>query len=284
VTPVPPPQSVAATIQMLRGTHKGCFLIVEGDRDVRLLAKFVDSAACSVQPGFTKQNVIDVVTSLRSSGFEGVLGLVDRDFGNLLGRNLSTEDDVLQTDSHDFEVDMVCCAAFDAVMAEYALVQKVRDFERLTSTSIRDRIFLSAKLVGALRLLSARESMNLNFDRLDFSRFVDPSTLAINEPALLADTLRGTGLDLRYVRERLTVETGRGHALRQLVDGKDFLRIWLVGLRSAFGSGRVQTLNEGGLASSLRIAYSLSDFQRTALHRSIQAWEASHPTFNILPR
>ena len=80
--------TIATTVRMLRGTFPGSFLILEGDVDARLLKRFVDQSACMIQVAHSRSNVISVISILDADEFVGHVGLIDKDFADIMELNL----------------------------------------------------------------------------------------------------------------------------------------------------------------------------------------------------
>ena len=97
------PNNIAATINMLRSTFKGSFLLVEGDVDARLYKRLINNNMCHVQICKNRQNVICVVKILDTGNFVGHLGIIDADFSTMMGEKFTSEN-VLLTDENDIEL------------------------------------------------------------------------------------------------------------------------------------------------------------------------------------
>jgi len=93
--------SVANTIRMSRSQHAGAFLIVEGDSDVRVFNRFVDSK-CRIISAKNKENAVAALDILSKDKFKGVLAVVDADFWHWEGKKIDNPD-LLLTDTHDLE-------------------------------------------------------------------------------------------------------------------------------------------------------------------------------------
>lgn len=129
-------EDVANEISMSRTVFKGTYLVVEGATDARLFGKFlVDDAkiiaACS------KSNVKTAVDICVRRKDIGVLGIVDRDMDDMLGRRSSPP--VFPTDGRDMECMIIRSGALDAVLAEYGDAEKLRGIAG-GSDGIRTRV------------------------------------------------------------------------------------------------------------------------------------------------
>src|SRR5271165_4769583 len=157
---------------MLRSTYsERSFLLVEGDIDARLLKRLVYLNTCHVQICYNRANVIRVVAILDGRQFVGHLGVIDRDFSEMLNETFDSENLVL-TDENDIEMTIYQSDVFDRFMCEYANCDKVFAVATTKRLSLREVLIRSASTVGTLRYLSRKHGWNLDFDGMTI-RFVD---------------------------------------------------------------------------------------------------------------
>ncbi|WP_089727874.1 DUF4435 domain-containing protein [Candidatus Thiosymbion oneisti] len=86
-------------IIMGRHTHRGSFLLLEGEDDHKFWDRRV-SQGCELVIGDGKPNVEGAIIRLDTRRFSGALGVVDDDFDRLQGRALPSPN-LLATDAHD---------------------------------------------------------------------------------------------------------------------------------------------------------------------------------------
>ena len=97
------PGTLAAEIKMGRASHKGAFLIVESNDDIRFWTPTSRRHAnCELVDGEGKQNVIGGIQRIDAACFSGVLGIVDSDYDTLNGIGIESRNP-LATDAHDLE-------------------------------------------------------------------------------------------------------------------------------------------------------------------------------------
>jgi hypothetical protein len=267
---------------MLRSRHRGSFLVVEGSTDYRVFSKFINESSCRLHPAWSRQSVVQCIEVLDEDQFHGVVGVVDRDFDNLLGGGPRTgSPNLFFTDLHDMEVDMIFSNAFESVMTELTDRDLVRAFVEGVGESVRARLVSTAARIGALRLASLRAELGINFRSLDFSRFIDRDSLTLRENAFIADAARTQSLPLSTLREAYLEESQRTHDVRQVSCGHDILRIWAIGVKSSLAASPPARLDEFALASMLRTAYTTEEFSRTKLYSSLKDWEGRNSPFTI---
>lgn len=162
------PHTIASTIRMLRSTAATLsFLIVEGDTDARLLKRFLDQRLCHVQVAYKRDYVLGVVTILDADGFVGHLGLIDKDFADMLGEETDKRN-VITTEENDIEVMIFRTQVFERFLAEYCNDHKIKILESRKSAPLRDILVNSAASIGTIRYLSRRQQWNIDFQEMTY--------------------------------------------------------------------------------------------------------------------
>jgi hypothetical protein len=143
--------------------------------------------------------------------------------------------------------------------------------------------------LGCLRWLSLREDWGLKFEGLDFEKFIEKETLAIDIMKMI-----------RYVRSytasksqapRLNLADGAVLAKIQQVlkeehdpwhicCGHDVVTLLTLGLRKVLGTSKNAELEH--IATGLWLAYEHTSFAKTQLYAALRAWEQRNVPFTIL--
>ena len=269
------PHTIANEVRMKRALRDGPFLIVEGADDSRFYRRFVAPNLHPLIPAFDKDNVIGAVTLLDGTNFVGVLGIVDADFDVLMGKVLPSTNITRGDDSHDLETMLVRSPALDAVLHEFASHEKLQSFEARLRAPFRSWLVEVAQCLGYIRWYSVTNGINLCFDGLRFSRFVDLRTLKIDRNAMFAE-IRNRSKNWAITDAEL-IQAGwpqnRKDDAWHVCCGHDMVDLLAIALRSAIGSQ--QQLNAEQLARSLRLAYSSGEFANSTLCSAISGWERS---------
>jgi hypothetical protein len=253
------------------------FLLVEGTSDKTFYARLIDATMCSVEVANGKQQALDVLRILEQDSVAGVLAIVDADFDVLEGK-LTESTNVLLTDTHDLETMLLCSPALDKLLEEYG------SQEKLAQKDIRTILLECGKPVGYLRWVSLREQAALNFEKLDFARFLSKKELRVNERELVRvlksrSQSRYTEEDLHTFLQELRQDT---HDPWHVCCGHDLIEILSVGLRSAWGSWRAQDVAPDVLERSLRLSYEAPFFVQTRLYESLRVWGETHTPFRVV--
>jgi len=267
---------------MKRTQHKGAFLVVEGENDVRAMRAFVDPAACHVVIAHGKPNAITALAILKNT--DGILGLLDADFSRVLG-TAPLDPNIVLTDAHDMDAQLFFSPSLDKVLAEFSDHTKASNFATHAGGGIRTRVIQAASVVGHLRLHSEQHKIGLNFDGLDFAPFLNKKTLDVDEDILLNAVIARSprcSVQVQHLKNALAVSQAKSFPPEQLCSGHDLVSVLHFGLLNSFGAYNARLLTPHALAGDLRIAYSQGIFQSTTLYRDIRQWEKRNQPFRIL--
>lgn len=275
---------VANKIRLLRSNFEGTFLLVEGRSDKMFYERFVDKKHCQLivtsgKPS-SKQRAIEILEILEKSHFEGILAIVDADFDYLLNLFQSSPN-ILRTDTHDLESMIIKSPALEKVVNEFGSEEKITKFNR----DIRGTLLKTGISVGYLLWTSQRDGLNLTFEGITFSKFVNEQTLQIDELKMIKEiknksqafSLKDTDL-----QQKLASYKSSNHDPWQVCCGHHLVEVLSLSLRKAIGSNRAADVEPNGLERNLRLAYEEVHFQQTQLYINIRIWESNNQPFKVL--
>lgn len=275
---------VANQIRLRRSTYSGTFLLVEGVSDKNFYERFIYRSACEVVsvPGkpSSKLRVIEVLKILETSNFQGILAIVDADFERL-ETLLYSSSNLLRTDTHDLETMLIKSPAFNKVVTELGSEQKILQFNR----DIKAVLLETGISVGYLLWISQCEQLNLTFDGITFSSFIDEQTLQIDELKLIRvvkNKSQAFSLKDEDLQQRLIGQKSDRHDPWQICCGHDLVEILSLGLRKAIGSNKAADVEPNSLERNLRLAYEEIYFYETQLYLDIRTWESNNQPFKVL--
>ncbi|MBD2492778.1 DUF4435 domain-containing protein [Nostoc sp. FACHB-280] len=277
-------ERVANYIRLRRSTFTGTFLLVEGSSDKVFYQRFVDELACELvdtsgKPS-SRQNAIDILEILEQSNFQGVLVIVDADFDRLKSL-VSSSHNLLYTDTHDLETMLIQSPALDKVLAEFGSEEKIAQFKR----DVRLTLCEIGISVGYLLLISLSEGLNLTFEGITFSKFIDEQTLQINELRMIQEVKNKSqaySLKDEELQKQLISQKNNNHDPWQVCCGHDLVEILSLGLRKALGTNKAADVEPNALERSLRLAYEEVYFCKTQLYFNIRTWESQNQPFKVL--
>lgn len=274
----------ANQIRLRRSTYIGTFLLVEGSSDKTFYKRFVDQLDCELvetsgKPS-SKQRAIEIFKILEQSNFQGVLAIVDADFDRLENL-LYTSPNLLRTDSHDLETMLINSPAFNKVLAEFGSEEKIGKFNR----DVKLVLLENGMSVGYLLWISKCEALNLTFDGITFSKFIDEQTLQIDELKLIQEIKNKSqaySLKDEDLRQQLNSRKSKNHDPWQICCGHHLVEILSFGLRRVFGSNKAADVEPNSLERSLRLAYEEIYIRQTQLYLDIRKWESNNQPFKVL--
>jgi len=277
--------SVANSVRMKRTQNPHAFAIVEGGTDKRAYEVFTAPHACKIEIAHGKANLIAALETLQNDGVQGIIGIADADFDRVIGTK--PLQDLVLTDLHDLECMMICSDGFARIVSEFGNREKIENFVG-SGMSLLERIATESQKVGLVRLASIENSLELRFDGLKFSRFVDQATLVVDEDQLLDSVFnlsRGATVSRSEVLQIIVELQGRSELHSwQLICGHDFVELMAIGFRKALGAEKAIAVAAESLERALRLSYPREAFHRSRMFAAIEAWEDEHSPYAILER
>jgi Protein of unknown function (DUF4435) len=276
------PHYIATEIRILRTDkqYSGSFLIAEGDTDARVWKNLVDSTKCSVAIAHNKDNAVKVLDILEKSNFAGVLAVVDADFWILEG-TVPSSPNLFLTDTHDLETMLLKSPALEKVLLEHGSEEKIKLFGK----DIRQTLLESATVIGYLRWVSLKFNYCLIFEDLEFKKFVDEKTLALDTLQLIKivkNKSQKLGLDDREIQKQMDSLKTNTHDMWYICCGHDMICILQVALCKALGSCNSKQVEPQILEKDLRLACESAYFRATKLYTAIEQWEKNNHPFQVL--
>ncbi len=275
----------ANEIRMLRSSYRGAFLIVEGTSDMKFYKQVMDADRCQLvtpvkgEDGKRKQ-VIELLKILQQPLIPGVVAIVDKDFDELDG-TLPGLPNLFFTDTHDLETMLLQSPALEKLLGEFGTVEKLAKF----GCDVREVLLAAGCPIGYLLWVSLQDRLNLKFEGIDFPKFIDTTTLTIDEAKLIEEVKKKSQqpqLKTPELQQRLHSQKTPIHDRWQVCRGHDLINILAVGFRKALGSKQAHEVTVEILERDLRLAYEQVYFQTTQLYRAIGQWETAHPTYQVL--
>lgn len=271
--------SLATRVMMLRQTTSKSVLLVEGLTDNRFYQKFIQQEKCEIQICGNKTLVLDTIAILDARAVNGVLGLVDLDYDELLGQSVGSRN-LIRTHVHDLEVMLVESPALEAVLTEYADPQKLDAFQQRSRRTLRDTVFDAAFSIGLVRYYCQINSIPGDFKGTNLTDCIDDDlnvdVTCVVKAIFTSDPFRWKPV-INYINRKADELYNRRFHVCQ---GHDVVFILLKGL-SILGGFNSRRLNEGALQGALRLATSLSWFVHTELYSQVKQWECKNPSFKV---
>ena len=273
----------ANQLRLRRSIFSGTFLLVEGSSDRTFYERFVDRTACQIEvvsgKPSSKLRTIAVLDILEKSSFLGVVGIVDADFDRL-ETSPYTSPNLLRTDTHDLETMLLNSPALDKLLAEFGSSEKITKFG-----DVRAALVATGMSIGYLRWISQCDELNLTFNDIKFTKFIDEQSLQIDELKLIQEVKnksQALSLDNQKLQQRLANQKKDSYDPWQVCCGHDLVEILSLSLRKVIGTMKPTDIESDSLERALRLAYEEAYFRKTHLYVAIQQWECSNQPFRVL--
>ena len=273
------PDRIANSIRLLRSDHEGVFLIVEGHSDKLIYERLVNKQEVRITIASNKNNAIKALSILEKENFCRVFAVIDADFLRI-EQHIPDSDNLFLTDEHDLEMMLIKSAAFDKLLKERVSEEKIAAF----SKDIRETLLKLGQEIGKLRLLSLRNELNLKFEGLNFSKFIDKKNLSIDIDKLMISIKNHSqklSLDEQQIKQDLSVISDENHDPWQLCCGHDFISILAIALWKVLGTWNANDVKKEDLERDLRLAYELSYFYQTQIYQLMVNWQSNHHPYQI---
>lgn len=275
---------VANQIRLRRSTYSGTFLLVEGSSDKIFYERFVDKLGCELvitagKPS-SKQRAIAILEILEKSNFQGVLAIVDADFDRLQNTQ-HISPNLFLTDTHDLETMLIQSLALEKVVCEFGSEEKITQLNR----DIREVLISVGVAIGYLRYISQCDQLNLTFEGITFSKFIDEKTWQFNQLKLIQEVKNKSQAFLlkdEDLEKRLITEKNNNYDPWQVCCGHDLVEVLSLGLRKAIGTNKTSDVEANSLERNLRLAYELAYFYQTHLYWEIHKWQTNNQPFHVL--
>ncbi len=281
-----PPVIIANSIRLKRSADPDrSFLVVEGQDDKAFFGRHARS--CDIVVAWGRPNVVGVIVELDRTSFLGALGVVDADFTILEGEGLVSPNLVV-TDHHDVESMMLDSPALSHLLRELGDDVRLAEFGRERATTLTEYLLSAGKWIGYLRWASARNKWSLDFEELDFSRFVRERDLGFDLHLFLVEIRnhqggRTTPLPSEgEMQSAITALASPLHDLWHVCCGHDLVNLLSIGFRRVLGKNNEALVRRDRLEQQLRLAYEERYFKETRIYQAIFAWEVRNRPFKIL--
>jgi hypothetical protein len=270
--------SLFAYLLLLRTADSRTILLLEGDDDCATLDPHIEQHEAQTIPAFARRHAERAVELAEENQIERVLGILDRNFSDLLGQEPSSQNIVL-TDLYDLDATILFSSdVATRVVAVYTDRDAVQAHGTETGLAPLQCAVRMAAVLGSLRFISHRDGLSLFTRDLPIEAVVasshdevDASRLAL----IVASKSGGASLTAADIEGKLVGELPLEHPPERLCSGRDLAGIiaWL--MRKKWGAGAV---GKNNVAATIRAALSCDVLKASSLYREVQAWAEAHGT------
>ncbi len=274
------PARIRNAVRLNRSLNNCAIIVVEDNAHSKILNKFISKENCHIEIAWNRDRVSKSLQLIYSDGIKGVIGFIDADFSILEGTPQSTEG-IFRTDSHDMETMMLKSRALINLLNEFGSPIKLEKNEGQIEKTLLD----IGKHIGYLRWLNEKEQLFINFENADFERFIDKSTLILDEfrmiEIFIQNSKKPKTRDYNILLKKVNAIKDAKHDLWQVCCGHDLASILSIALRKVWGSCDKKEVKEEILARGLRLAYEFAFFKDTMLFSLLIQWQTNNEPYVI---
>ena len=255
-----------------RSLYHGTFVIIEGSSDLKLYSRIVMEEGIVIASN--KAMAIEILENLNLENAQDVVAIVDKDFDELR-EILPQIPNLFFTDSHDLETLLIESPALDKVLNELGSIEKIKNLGQ----DVRDTLLKAGCSIGYLLWISLQDELQLKFEGIQYSSFLDKKSLVLDENNLIKEVRNKSNkpaLNINDLQQRMNELKNLNHDRWQVCRGHDLVEILSFGLLQALGSQKAADVKIERLEQSLRLAYETSYFSQTKLYLALKEWEKQH--------
>lgn len=252
-----------------------CFVLLEGETDIRLFRKFFNSEKCKLEnvPGGNPK--LENAVSELAGIYELVIGIRDADFINV-GTMPYSKKNMFLTDYHDIEMTLVSDDdSINAIVFEYT------EIPTKNHNTVREKIISTIEQISLLKWLNYTENLEIIFEKIGFQDLLSFSNLTIDFDQyfsrLLSKSPNAKIADIAIIKSKIAALKALNKHPYQLCNGHDFVKAFAHFIREQIirEQKRVKNISDDMVSSNLRITYTKEKFYSTQLYNSTKAWADS---------
>ena len=269
-------------------SFNGYYLLVEGNKDVKLYGKFINYQNVRVKPAFGCEKVKSVLSILETRGFNKKIGIIDSDFNKILNTDINI-DGLFITDDHDIEVMIIKTRALENVIRIFCSDDKIAKFEKDNKTTILNSLLNIGKEIGYLKLANKIHELGLIFkpntpdgNLIKYTGFTCEKTLSYLGDSKLIETIinysrvKSPEMKAKSDVENAFLELKEGDFdLNQLVNGHDLSNLLYLLMKKVLKSNNKMLVNNNSVEDSLILSYEYDYFKETNIYTNLKEWSES---------
>ena len=278
------PQALASEIHIKALDNSTCFLLLEGDFDLRFWETRLNPHDLRPVECGGKPAVLATLNQLQGQVvLQRVFGLVDADFDRVLNRAKPPR--VVYTDEADLETSLLLlqCSLpsqmnMEKLLAATVDAERRSIFEQQTGCTLVEHVRRTALQFGVLRLLNAQQGWCISFEKISVlnSQWFDRGNLTLRVPDLhqaFIAKLQQAGHGIALHQLSALIQTCEQHGWLsswQLVQGHDLLAVLATLMNSELlrrSSGH-QQVSEASLQRDLLLMH-WQDLQTSQMIRDL---------------
>lgn len=273
---VSPDRLLNETIFIRPPGDNSAILIVEGDSDVKFFRKFVKNEYYVLQPDSLididegrKVKVIETIKKANEENINGIIGIIDADFDNLIG--FPQEENLYRTDTHDLESMLLKSKkAFKQILVKYAKADCLFSDNELAE--VLKILLESSKYIGYALWCSNDYKWMVRFKDFPINECInDKHEIDIECMCeMLVNKSVNKAIDKELVKGEVCKKVIERWDLWQVCRGKEMLRVLAHYIKHDIKNVNIRPEN---LKEDLILAFDKDDLMSTSLYLSLRKWQ-----------
>ena len=266
--------SILTEARMMWSDYKEPYVLVEGISDKLFLSTFIEDErkiVYRVVDGW--ENVNSAILQAKDSKFTQIVGIIDRDYHEIVGDGVVPSDQLLFTDAKDIEMMLFLSGAFDKFLRVCGSCDKVEAIQ-----NPRAIIEAAAFPVGALRILSLSKGYCFCFDGLSLRDFVDKNNLSVDIDKMISVVVqrtiskgsRVTVAEKEIKDDVLKIISSENQA--NCCNGHDVFDLICLAMTKLFATSSSKAFSSEDIFQYLLVGYPKEDFFQTSLYNSLDTY------------
>ena len=259
----------AATLLAMRSARKEVLFVVEGDTDVDLFAHTLGIPRSNILSCNGKETLMLVFAMAPQKGIDaGSVFIRDRD-NDAVSTSACNGVIILVTQKYDVEMELLENRIFGRILSEFLKdplpsAKVTTDFEKICQAS---------SCIGAIRIHSQENDINLKFDDLKYTKFFNPRDLSVNisEAVRYIFAKSEKVLTDKFAVEKAVGALMSGRAPVDIVCSKEFLEIFHLALSRYYKACSSAECAPITLGRAVRIAATHDDIKNLSLYQPLKA-------------
>lgn len=266
-------------------SFNGHYLLVEGNKDVKLYGKFINLDNVRIKPAFGNERVKTILSILEDRGFDKKIGIIDSDFNKILDNEINI-DGLFMTDDHDIEVMIIKTRALENVIRIFCSNAQIAKFEKDNDTTIRESLVKIGKEIGYLKLANNIHDLGLIFkpkkadgNLIKYGNFTCDKTLSYLGDDKLIDTIinysrvKSPAMKTKPEIEKVFNDVKKDEFdLNQLINGHDLSNLLYLLMKKVLKSRNKMLVNNNSVEDSLILSYEYDFFKETEIYANLKEW------------
>lgn len=261
---------------------KHATVLVEGETDVLLYEKFMDTTICRLYPVQGKEKVKEIINLISKDGIETVCAIIDADLDHITGKEY--KNNIFITDGHDAEIMMFLSDAFARVIKEYYQSKYCSESNEIIK--VREKLISLALPLSYMRLLSTSKALNFAFKPdnetskcFPYGKFIEVNNKK-NEHLTISKLIQtvcsynnnqGAGKDQKQMEVQLTELMKKKYEEKHILHGHDLMNIIALSLKY-YGKSNKKKNEADDIETAFRLAYSIDYFKTTTLYSALEQY------------